>query len=87
MTTTDRGEREIREFEESEGSPLPSDIAAALREFVDGVHSHSPLLDCLWGELYGAINANQWSGVITAEYADRLRRRYLFNYGDKDGSD
>ena len=87
MTTTDRGERDIRDFERMEADQLPPDIRKAIDEFVEGVRSHSPLLDCLWGELYGAINANQWSGVITAEHADRLRRKYLFNYGDNDGSD
>lgn len=87
MTITDRGERDILESEMLEGDRLPPDISKAIEEFEEGVRSHSPLLDCLWGELYGAINANQWSGIITAEFADRLRRRYLFNYGEENGTD
>ena len=34
-------------------------------------------MDCLWGELYGAINSNQWSNAITLEQADYLRAKYL----------
>ena len=34
-------------------------------------------MDCLWGELYGAINSNQWSSAITREQADYLRAKYL----------
>ena len=33
--------------------------------------------DCLWGELYSAINSNQWSNAITQEQADYLRTKYL----------
>ena len=83
MTTTDRADGCDPPLEQG----LPPDIEVALREFVEGVRDHSSLLDCLWGELYGAINANQWAGVITPEHADMLRRKYLFNYGGDDGSD
>ena len=38
----------------------------------------SSTLDCLWGELYSAINSNQWSNAITQEQADYLRAKYLF---------
>ena len=34
-------------------------------------------MDCLWGELYSAINSNQWSNAITQEQADYLRAKYL----------
>ena len=83
MTTTERGERITDEA--SEGG-LPPDIELALAEYLEGISSGSPLLDCLWGELCGAINANLWAGNITAERAERLRKRYLFNYGDRDGT-
>lgn len=78
------------ECDDDEGCPekgLPPDIQSALEEYLEGLSNHSPLLDCLWGELYGAINANMWGGYLTAEEADRLRRRYLFGYGDNDGTD
>ena len=86
MITTERGERE-EGYDPPLEQGLPPDIEVALREFIEGVQTHSPLLDCLWGELYGAINANQWAGVITAERADMLRKEYLFNYGGEHGSD
>ena len=70
MTTTERGERITDEA--SEGG-LPPDIELALAEYLEGISSGSPLLDCLWGELYGAINANLWAGNITAERAERLQ--------------
>ena len=35
-------------------------------------------MDGLWGELYGAINSNQWSNVITMEQAEYLRAKYLY---------
>ena len=35
-------------------------------------------LDCLWDELYGSINANQWGWEISKEQADYLRAKYLF---------
>ena len=38
---------------------------------------------CLWGELYGSINANQWGGVISKEQADYLRAKYLFEEDDE----
>jgi hypothetical protein len=34
-------------------------------------------LDCLWNELYGAINADLWAGLITEEQARYLREKYL----------
>ena len=36
-------------------------------------------LDCLWDELYGSINANQWGGEISPAQADYLRSKYLFD--------
>lgn len=35
-------------------------------------------MDCLWGELYGSINACQWGDEITKEHADYLRNKYLY---------
>ena len=48
---------------------LPQDLEKALREYIQGEQGHSRYLDCLWGELYGSINANQWGGVISKEQA------------------
>lgn len=50
-----------------------------LDAYKNGLKSHSTLLDCLWGELYGSINMAEISdGVITAEPADYLRKKYLY---------
>lgn len=35
-------------------------------------------MDCLWGELYGSINADLWAGVISEEQANYLRAKYLY---------
>ena len=35
-------------------------------------------MDCLWGELYGSINAAEITdGAITHEHAQSLRQMYL----------
>ena len=52
--------------------------AKALDEYIQGEKNHVSYMDCLWGELYGAINSNQWSNVITMEQADYLRAKYLY---------
>ena len=41
-------------------------------------------LDCLWDELYGSINANQWGWEISKEQADYLRAKYLFEQEDEE---
>lgn len=65
---------------------LPQDLEKALREYIQGEQGHSRYLDCLWGELYGSINANQWGGVISKEQADYLRAKYLLTYGNAGGT-
>lgn len=58
---------------------LPDYLQHDLDAYKDGLKSHSRLLDCLWGELYGSINMAEISdGLITPEHADYLRRKYLF---------
>lgn len=57
---------------------LPEDLQKAILDYVRGEKEHSTLLDCLWGELYGSINANQCDNTITKEQADYLRFKYLF---------
>ena len=50
-----------------------------LDAYKEGLRTHSSLLDCLWGELYGSINIAAISdGVITPEHADYLRREFLY---------
>ena len=58
---------------------LPEYLQHDLDAFKEGLRTHSPLLDCLWGELSGSINMAEISdGIITPEHADYLRKKYLF---------
>lgn len=65
-------------------SNLPQDIQKAIREYLEGEQEKVSYLDCLWCELYGSINANQWGGCITKEQADYLRCKYLFDIEAED---
>lgn len=56
---------------------LPASLQKALDEYRQGEQAQVSYLDCLWGELYGAINSNQWSNAISQEQADYLREKYL----------
>ena len=57
---------------------LPESLQHSLDEFIQGEKEQVSHLDCLWGELYGSINACQWGDRITKEQADYLRAKYLF---------
>ena len=57
---------------------LPESLKKALVEYIQGEKEQVPHMDCLWGELYGSINACQWGGRITLEQADYLRKKYLY---------
>lgn len=63
---------------------LPPSIEKAIADYVEGEKKDVLHLDCLWGELYGAINASQWDGSITLEQADFLRKKYLFGDSEED---
>lgn len=56
---------------------LPESIQKAIKDYLLGEREQVLYLDCLWGELYGAINSNMWAGLITEEQADYLREEYL----------
>ena len=58
---------------------LPDYLQHDLDAYKDGLRSHSGLMECLWGELYGSINMAEISdGVITPEHAEYLRKKYLY---------
>ena len=58
---------------------LPDYLQHDLDAYKDGLKSHSGLMDCLWGELYGSINMVEISdGIITSEHANYLRKKYLY---------
>ena len=58
-------------------SNLPRYLQRDLDAFKEGKRSGSTLLDCLWGELYGSINACQWNRSITRQEAEYPREKYL----------
>ena len=58
---------------------LPDYLQHDLDAYKDGLKSHSGLIDCLWGELYGSINMAEISdGIITSEHSNYLRKKYLY---------
>ena len=68
-----RAERE-RSYEYN----LPEYLQHDLDEYKQGLKDGSNLIDCLWGELYGSINAAEISDqLITREHADYLRQKFL----------
>ncbi|NBK94386.1 helix-turn-helix domain-containing protein [bacterium 1XD21-13] len=58
---------------------LPEYLQHDLDAYKKGLKEKSDLLDCLWSELYGSINAAEIDdGAITKEHADFLRKKCLF---------
>jgi len=56
---------------------LSNSVQQAIKDYLKGEDEQVLYLDCLWNELYGAINADLWAGLITEEQADYLRSKYL----------
>ena len=63
---------------------LPVAIQKDINAYLEGIRTQSSVLDCLWDELYGSINASQWGWEITKEQADYLRTKYLFDPEDEE---
>lgn len=59
---------------------LPNTLAEAIEDVKAGFERDDPNMDLFLDALYGEINANQWSDMITKEQADYLRSKYY--YGD-----
>jgi DNA-binding Xre family transcriptional regulator len=57
---------------------LPARIQKSIADYLQGEKDQVLHLDCLSDDLYGAINANLWSGCITEEQASYLRGKYLY---------
>ncbi len=75
------GEQRPRSYEYG----LPTYLQHDLDEYKKGLANKSPLLDCLWGELYGSINiAEIDDGKITPDHADYLRKKFLRGKVDED---
>lgn len=80
---TEDGIREA-ERERSYEYGLPDYLQHDLDAYKSGLKTHSGLLDCLWGELYGSINMAEISdGAITPEHANYLRQKYLYGHGKR----
>lgn len=57
---------------------LPGYLQKDLDAFKEGLDKKSGYMDCLWGELYGSINAALIDDrLITEEHAEYLRNKYL----------
>ena len=57
---------------------LPDYLQHDLDAYKEGLKTHSGLMDCLWGELYGSIHIAEINeGMITPEHAEYLRKKYL----------
>ncbi|MDK2965013.1 MAG: hypothetical protein PWP53_625 [Lacrimispora sp.] len=63
---------------------LSGSTQKAIKDYLQGEKEQVLHLDCLWDELYGAINADLWSGLITEEQAGYLRDKYLGLGGEED---
>lgn len=61
---------------------LSDHLQKAVGDYIQGEKDKVSYMDCLWGELYGSINADLWSGVISEEQANYLRAKYL--YGEQE---
>lgn len=83
-TGTDRDEEGKPVNKEYLEADLPESLQKAIDEYVQGEKEQVSHLDCLWGEVYGSINACQWGGRITKEQADYLRKKYLFGEEGED---
>ena len=64
---------------------LPKYLQNDLDAYKDGLKNGSSLMDCLWGELYGSINAAEINDrAITHEHAEYLREKFLWGNGEDD---
>ena len=81
LTLTAESEQHQEDGKPQDRSYLESNLSAhlqkAIGDYIQGEKDEVTYMDCLWGELYGAINSNQWSNAITLEQADYLRAKYL----------
>ncbi|RDU24908.1 helix-turn-helix domain-containing protein [Anaerosacchariphilus polymeriproducens] len=65
---------------------LSLQLTKAIKDYEQGDKDKVSYMDCLWGELYGSINADFWAGCISEEQANYLRKKYLYSE-EQEGSD
>jgi len=56
---------------------LPGYLKKDIIALAEGYENGSPVLDCLYCEVQGSINAAFHGNEITEEQADYLRKKYL----------
>lgn len=66
---------------------LSPHLQKAIDDYVQGEKGQVSYMDCLWGELYGSINADLWAGVISEEQAKYLRAKYLYEVETEETDD
>ena len=76
---TNNGKPQDRSYLETN---LSAHLQKAISDYIQGEKDRVTYMDCLWGELYGSINADLWAGVISEEQANYLRTKYL--YGEEE---
>lgn len=64
-----------------------TDLQKSIQDYLEGIRTQSSVLDCLWDELYGSINASQWGWEISKKQADYLRAKYLFEPEEEEAED
>lgn len=80
----DSGKPQDRSYLETN---LSAHLQKAIDDYVQGEKDKASYIDCLWGELYGSINADFWAGVISEEQANYLRTKYLYGEGQEEEND
>lgn len=66
---------------------LSQHLQKAIDDYIQGEKDKVSYMDCLWGELYGSINADLWAGVISEEQAKYLRAKYLYEEETEESND
>jgi len=80
--STDSGKPNKKKYLET---GLSESIQKAIKDYLQGEKEQVLYLDCLWDELYGAINADLWADLITEEQASYLHAKYLGTEEKEDG--
>lgn len=57
---------------------LPKDLQKSLDAYNAGNHNNSLEMEPLWYDLYSEINLAYVDGQISAEVADHIRNKYLY---------
>lgn len=82
LTLTEESKQHQEDGKSQDRSYLESNLSAhlqkAIGDYIQGEKDEVTYMDCLWGELYGSINADLWAGVISEEQANYLRAKYLY---------